>query len=91
MSFKDSFNTALINLINEYGDRYAHYTSPEVVSPAVEIIDYDDDTRDDGYCETCYYEYTVLEITYKAEDGETRKFVYGEDFGGLIDTLMNLS
>lgn len=90
MSFKDSFNTALINLINNNSER-AHYTSPEVESPAVKILDYFDSTHNDGYCETCYYEYTVLEITYKAEDGETRKFVYGDDFGGLIDTLMNLS
>lgn len=91
MSFKESFNTALLNLINSDNDRYAHYTSPEVVSPAVEVLDYSDSTYSSGYCDTCWFEYTVLEIVYEAEDGETRKFIYADDFGDLIDTLMNMS
>lgn len=89
MSFEESFNTALLNLINS-GSR-AHWTSPEVVSPAVKILDYFDSTYSDGYCDTCWYEYTVLEIVYEAEDGETRKFIYADDFGDLIDTLKNMS
>lgn len=89
MSFKESFNTALLNLINS--DTYTHHLSPEVVSPAVKVLDYFDSTYSDGYCETCWHEYTVLEVVYEAADGETRKYVYGDDFGGLIDTLMNMS
>lgn len=89
MSFKDNFNTALLNLINS--DKYPHSSSPEVVSPAVKILDHFDSTYSNGSCETCWYEYTVLVIMYKAADGETRKYVYGDDFGGLIDTLMHMS
>jgi hypothetical protein len=35
---------------------------------AVEITDWEEDSRMGGYCETCSYDYIVVEVTFKCEN-----------------------
>ena len=34
---------------------------------AVEVTDWEEDTRSGGYCETCSYDYIVVEVTFKCD------------------------
>lgn len=71
-----SLNDALIRLIKDYtGDT------------AVEIVSYNETEQSSGYCETCYYEETIMMVVYKNADGNLTNFVYNDDFGGLIREL----
>ena len=49
----DDFKADLLKLVQQ--------TKPQ----AVEISDWDEDTRSGGYCETCSYDYIVVEVTFK--------------------------
>lgn len=55
--------------------------------PAVEVTSFEEDKRNDGYCETCYYEYTVVEIYYRDEDNKSKMYVYSGNFADLIREL----
>ena len=53
----------------------------------VEIVDWDDRTVYGGYCETCAYEYAVVDITYKDSLEQVCLYTYSDDFGTLIRRL----
>jgi len=56
---------------------------------AVQVVAYEEVEKSDGYCDSCYYEWTEVEITYLTNEGQTRVYSYGGDFGELIRELTN--
>lgn len=58
--------------------------------PPVEVIDYQQETRHGGYCTSCAYEETIVEITYKDAEGQIYHYTYTEDFAQLIRELERL-
>lgn len=88
----EGFKSALLDLVNQgsYSDSYSHYTSenPENGDKAVEVLDFYQTDHSSGYCESCYFEYTVVVIKYRTESGDVREYVYGDDFADLIRTLV---
>jgi len=56
-------------------------------SSCVEVTSYDETYRYGGGCETCAFEYTVVEIYYTDEDGASKSFEYDGSFGTLISNL----
>ena len=76
-SFEKRFRAAL----NEYINRQNGVDSNRVMG-------YETDTVTDGYCETCWYERTVVEIYYiETDTGRSRIYTYDGDFGALIREL----
>jgi hypothetical protein len=88
----EGFKQALLDLVNQgsNADWYSHYTSenPESDDRAVDVLDFYQTKRSSGSCDTCYYEYTVVVVTYRTESGDVREYVYGDDFADLIRTLV---
>jgi len=74
MGFKEGFYVALAGLLEERG-----------ITGAT-VVDFDEVTRYDGYCETCYYEYSEVVITYEV-DGVTETYDYSGSFVDLISAL----
>lgn len=71
----------------------AMHTSPNNVLreyPPVEVINYEQDTRSGGYCDSCYYEETVVEIFYKDAEGHKHYYTYSNNFSELIRELEKL-
>ena len=56
---------------------------------AVKVIAYEEVDKSSGYCETCFYEYTEVLITYTLASGGTAVYDYAGDFGELIRDLTN--
>jgi hypothetical protein len=54
---------------------------------AVEVTDWEDRTEHGGYCETCAYEYVVVDITYVDSEGARKTYVYDSSFSDLIASL----
>lgn len=84
------FRASLLKLVNNMDGQ--HYSNDHNLSddPAVEILDFREETYSDGYCETCWYEYTVVEIDYRTADGTRKTYVYGDDFADLVRDLTKL-
>jgi hypothetical protein len=55
---------------------------------AVEVTDFEDVQKSDGYCETCYYEYMACDITYKNSAGKTQVYEY---YGTVAELVRNLT
>ena len=53
----------------------------------VRVTAYEEVQRADGYCDTCYYEWTEMEIFYVDKNGVTQTYNYGGNFGDLIREL----
>jgi hypothetical protein len=65
---------------------------------AVEITDWDQDTRSGGYCETCRYDETIVEVTFKCDMCDVKghvmtyaehSWVYSGDLGELMRMLVD--
>lgn len=53
----------------------------------VRVTSYREVERSDGYCETCYFDWTEVEIYYLDRNGETLTYNYGGNFADLIKEL----
>lgn len=53
---------------------------------ATEVTGFEEDTEYDGYCETCFYEYTVVRIQYTDSQGQ-HEYTYRGYFSELIREL----
>lgn len=74
------FNKALLQSMLEL----VQETFPE----AVEVVSYEEMQRSDGYCDTCYYEWEEVDITFiSSETSEPQVYTYSGDFGELIREL----
>lgn len=51
------------------------------------VLDWEDDTEGDGYCDTCYYEYAVVRVRYQDSQGVLCDWTYGGSFADLIANL----
>lgn len=86
MTFEDRFNAAVCDYINGRND--GAYGSGGSLVEAERVTYIDQTTQSDGYCETCYYEYIVLEISYiEAGTGRSRIYTYRGDMGELMREL----
>lgn len=81
MSWNDTFNEALAKLI----ERHEGYDGKTV--KVAEILSYQEDTYDSGFCETCSYTETVIDVYYKDDAGDTQKYRYFGKFAYLIQDL----
>lgn len=64
MSLHEKICKALTKYLAE--DEYLSYL---VVDEGLHVAAYQEVERNDGYCETCVYEYTALELTLAGESG----------------------
>lgn len=74
MAFKERFYEALGDLLESRGIKGATVTG------------FNEVTKNMGYCETCWYEYTEVEITYEV-DGIENVYTYGGTFAEIINDL----
>lgn len=70
-------------------DNINQYLKDEVLAGAgitdvAEVVDYEDQQFSDGYCETCYYEYYKLVITYKDSDGVIKTYQHYDTLADLL-------
>lgn len=80
MKFSDQFKMALLALVKAYSD-------PE----AVEVVDFEEDEVSGGYCSTCAYTDTVVDIEYRRAAGHRRTYRYSGGFADLIRELDRFS
>ncbi len=55
--------------------------------PAVEVTNVEQGKEYTGYCETCWDEWDVVEVTYTDVDGDTQKHTTSGDMGEFIREL----
>jgi hypothetical protein len=78
MSINDSIKEAMVGLLVRYG------------KAATEVTSWEDRTEYGGYCETCSYEYVVVDINYvEAVTGKRQTYTYDGTFATLIWELEN--
>jgi predicted nucleic-acid-binding Zn-ribbon protein len=53
------------------------------------ILDVEQETREGGYCETCWYSEVTVDITFEDGNGEWTCYTYYGDMGALIRELTN--
>lgn len=80
MKFSDQFKKALLSLVKAYSD-------PD----AVEVIDFREDEESGGYCPTCAYTETVVDIDYRRATGHRRSHRYAGGFAELVRELDRFS
>jgi len=76
VSFEDNLKNAMLALIIRDGCR-----------DAIRVESYEEKELSDGYCETCYYEYTVVIINYITSTGVRDEYEYYGPFSELIQEL----
>lgn len=52
-----------------------------------EVVEWEDDTESDGYCDSCYYEYAVVKVKYIDNDFDKCTWTYRGSFADLINSL----
>lgn len=75
----NKLNDALLESMTSYLSRIGYID--------VKAVSYEEDERSEGYCDTCYYEYTVVSISFTTANGSTGVYEYFGDFGQLIREL----
>lgn len=60
----------------------------DIPTEGVTILSARDETFSDGYCETCYYEYEALAVTYKDADGNEQRQISYYDFKDCLSMLL---
>lgn len=76
MSFKESFYAAFLSILKEYG------------FDAVEVTNVEETTESGGYCETCWYETQVVEVTYVDSNGIESSYTISDNLSDLINRLI---
>ena len=56
---------------------------------AIEVTSFEEETVSGGYCETCYYEETLVDITYITETGVVKVYEFSGSFAELVKALDN--
>ena len=75
MSLNESINEALTRFVKE------------VDKDCDTVTDFEDRTEYGGYCETCSYEYVVVDIYYTTVKGGRKTYTYDGTFSSLIRNL----
>jgi hypothetical protein len=63
------------------------YLRNECDVDAERAIGFEEDTFEDGYCETCYFEYEVVKIFYIDRNGSEDVHIESVDLGTLVREL----
>ena len=59
-----------------------------IPSDATEVVSWEDRTEGSGGCETCYFEWAVIDVRYRvASDPKVRLFTYDGSFVDLIRVI----
>ena len=60
-----------------------------IPSDATEVVSWEDRTEGSGGCETCYFEWAVIDVQYRVASApdELRLFTYGGSFVDLIRVI----
>ena len=77
MTWKDGFYAALL----QFTQSHLGY------SDAVQVTDFNVTKEDRGYCETCSYTTTVVQITYRDRKGRHRQADWDGNFAELMGYL----
>lgn len=75
MSFNAALKTAAAKLLRSEGIDVA------------KVLSFKEEECADGFCDTCYYEWTVVIVTYLSNTGFEETYVYSGDFSELIREL----
>ena len=54
---------------------------------AIEVTDFEDRTEYGGYCDTCAYETTVCDLTYRDSKGKVNTWTYYDSFAELVKSI----
>jgi hypothetical protein len=76
VKFSDQFKNALLVMVQQYSD-----------PGAVEVLDFEEETVEGGYCSTCAYTETVVDVEYRRQAGHRRTWRYSGGFADLIRDL----
>ena len=79
----------MTNLNESFKSSLLAFVSEAAGDNVTDIITYEEDTAGDGYCETCYFEWTVVDVTYKNDDGDVKSYQYRGDFMELVNELLS--
>lgn len=52
-----------------------------------DVIAWEEKRKSDGYCDTCYFEYTEVDITYIDTDDQVQLYSWSGDFGELMRAM----
>ena len=60
-----------------------------IPSDAIEVVSWEDRTEGSGGCETCYFEWAVVDVRYRvaSDPDEVRLFTYDGSFADLIRAI----
>jgi hypothetical protein len=53
----------------------------------VKVLTFHERTQSSGFCDTCYFEYQVVDIAYEDSNGDYQKYVWSDDFADLVRAL----
>ncbi|WP_280485409.1 hypothetical protein [Nocardia cyriacigeorgica] len=76
-TFGDSLKAALAKYMQ---DRHEYWD-------VAEVVDFREETRSGGFCETCAYTEVVIEVTYLDSSGAIQKDDIYDNFAGLVREL----
>jgi hypothetical protein len=68
-------------------DAVAEYLRDEFRLDVVKVTDMRQETRNDGYCETCWYEYIVVAIDYVKSTTLTGTYEWHGNMGELVRAI----
>jgi len=54
---------------------------------AIEVTNFEDRTEYGGYCDTCAYETTVCDLTYRDSKGKVGTWTYYGSFAELVQSI----
>lgn len=80
------FNEAVIRWLTEV-PKYG--TVPPVPDGVKKVLSFEEEKYSGGYCESCAYEETVVEIRYINDDDKQSMYVYRGYFSELLRELLD--
>ena len=75
MSWKEALKVDMLNMIKRQG------------YDAVSVESWEEVQMSDGYCDTCYCEWTAVNVLYSDSDDKFQKFYYSGSLSELLNEL----
>lgn len=69
-------------------DSLLRFVQKNGADTAVKIVDFDEETEQSGYCPSCYYSETIVEITWEDAQGKRGVTKYSGSFVRLLNELI---
>ena len=80
MTWQEDMNKAFAAMLRE-----------EYLVDCAEVLEIKESVQSEGYCETCYYEFTICTATYRDSAGVTKTYTLTESFAELVSGLVKFS